>query len=264
MSPARRAQERQLLDELTRITNDYGVLQRAALKDLARSRQELARTQGVLGSVAHDLRTPLQAVIGFAEFLLAQDLDPKQRDLVERIVRSGTVMAELTDDLLQTVAGGAATLDVEQVDLTAVVDEVVSRHNLLSARPRVAVTGSARLGVVLVEGDPSKLRRVLDNLIGNALKFSPESGTVRVTLDLQDSEAVLEVSDEGPGIDPSQQDAVFAPFHRVPGATTVPGVGLGLSIVKQIVEAHAGTVAVRSAPGSGATFVVRLPAVPPG
>lgn len=261
MSPARRAQDRRLLDELTRITNHYGVMQRSALKDLARTRRELAQAQGVLGHVAHDLRTPLQAVIGFAEFLLEQDLEPRQRDLVERIVRSGLVMAELTEDLLATVAGRGTALQVERVDLTGLVHEVASHHQLVAARAGGSVTVEDALAPdVVVDGDRSKLRRVLDNLVSNAVKFSPPGGTVRVSLTQHGSEARLEVADEGPGIDPSQRDAVFAPFHRAPGSTTVPGVGLGLSIVKEIVDAHGGVVTIDDSGPVGSIFVVRLPA----
>jgi len=264
MSPQRRASERRLLDELTRINNDYGVLQRSTLQDLARNRQSLSQAQGLLGAVVHDMRTPLQAVLGFAEFLLDEDLEPRQRDLVERIARSGKVMADLTDDLLESVASGATALDVETLDLATLLDEVVAHYNLLAQRPgvRVELATPASRSVEVV-GSASKLRRMLDNLIGNAVKFSPEGGTVHASLSSDAAGVLLTVSDEGPGIDPSQHDAVFAPFHRASGTVAVPGVGLGLAIVKQIVERHGGSIAIDSRLGEGATFTVRLPPTSP-
>lgn len=262
MSPSERARERRLLNELSRINNDYGTLQRKAMQDLARSRHELATAHGVLGTVAHDLRTPLQAVLGFAEFLLDEDLDPHQRDLAERIARAADQMSRLAEELLDTVGSGTTELAREPVDVDAMVDEVVSRHALLGSSRGIVVRreGTLPTGVrAQVLGDQLRLQRVLDNLVGNAVKFSPEHGTVRVTVSVTDDLVSLAVADDGPGIDPSEQHAVFTPFHRVPGTSDVPGIGLGLTIVRQIVERHDGTVGLMSDPGEGATFTVSLP-----
>jgi signal transduction histidine kinase len=103
---------------------------------------------------------------------------------------------------------------------------------------------------------------VLDNLVGNAVKFSPVDGSVTVSLALHGDTVVISVSDEGPGIEPAEHEAVFEPFHRTAAAELVPGTGLGLSIARQIVERHGGTIGLRSEPGHGATFTVRLPALP--
>ena len=266
MSPTERARDRRLLIELSRINNDYGVLQRETLRDLARSRHELSEARGVLGSVAHDLRTPLQAVIGFAEFLLEEDLDPEQRELAERILRSGQEMSELTEDLLSTIAGARDVARLEEpVDLAALVREVSARFNLLTEREAAPVTVVVSSPTDLrVSGDATKLRRVLENLVTNALKFSPEDSPVRVALTLDRGTAVLTVTDRGPGIDPSEQRAVFETFFRSAASAGVPGVGLGLPIVRQIVEQHGGTVEVESLPGTGSTFVVRLAALDTG
>ena len=263
MSPSEPHQDRRLLNELTRINNDYGTQQRRAVQDLARARQELAATQAVLGTVAHDLRTPLQAVVGFAEFLLDEDLDDHQRDLANRIARAAAQMAGLADQLLETVSMSEPDLDLVPVDLGTLVEEVVSRHRLLPARGievRQDLDGlAARRPRVL--GDQPRLQRVLDNLVGNAVKFSPDGAVVTIGLALADREVVIRVSDEGPGIDASELTAVFEPFHRAPEAASLPGVGLGLTIVRQFVEQQHGTVAVQSLPGHGATFTVRLPAL---
>lgn len=260
MSPTDRARDHKLLNELTRISNDYGVLQREAQRDLARSRHELAEARDVLGIVAHDLRTPLQAVIGFAEFLLEEDLAPEQRDLAERIAHSGRLMADLTEDLLRTLTGRDPVPRTEPVDVASLLTELAAHFNLLAARADALVLEQLSApDDIRVAGDSNKLRRALENLITNAVKFSPPGSTVRITAARTEDAVEIRITDDGPGIDPAEHDAVFAPFHRAPGSAPVPGVGLGLSIVKQIVEQHGGTVSIDSRPDEGATFVVRLP-----
>ena len=264
MSPYDRARERRLLNELSRINNEYATRQRSTMQELARSRHELAAAHGALGAVAHDLRSPLQAVLGFAEFLLDEDLDDHQRELVERIGRSAEQMTRLTDELLDTLVVGAAALDRTQVDVEALADDLVARYLLLGTGRGVVVrrdesARSSDEGPALVLGDRAALERVLENLASNAVKFSPDGGTVLLTVRTTDGEVTVSVTDEGPGIALADQEAVFQPFHRVAGSEAVPGIGLGLPIVRQLVERHGGTVALSSAPGHGATFTVRLP-----
>jgi signal transduction histidine kinase len=265
MSPADDADERRLLNELSRINNDYGTRHRQVMQELARTRHQVAAAQSVLGAVAHDLRTPLQSVLGFAEFLLDEELDPHQRDLARRIATAAAQMSRLADELLDTVASAADEAGGTPVDVRAVVDELVSRRRLLGSahgievREEIALEPGSRPQVL---GDRDGLQRVLDNLVGNAVKFSPESGTVTVSLALHGDTVVIAVADEGPGIEPGEQDAVFEPFHRTAAAALVPGTGLGLAIARQIVERHHGSIGVQSEPGHGATFTVRLPALP--
>jgi signal transduction histidine kinase len=234
------------------------------MQELAHSRHQVAAAHSVLGAVAHDLRTPLQSVLGFAEFLLDEDLDPHQRDLAQRIAAAATRMSRLADELIDTVSS-ADEAPGTPVDVVTLVDELVSRHRLLApahgidVREEVALEPGSRPRVL---GDQGRLQRVLDNLVGNALKFSPEDGTVTVSLALEGDTVVIAVSDEGPGIEPAEHDAVFEPFHRTAAAALVPGTGLGLAIARQIVERHGGTIGLRSEPGHGATFTVRLPAMP--
>lgn len=256
MSPTEQAREQRLLAEMSRINNDYGALQRRTAQSLARTRHELAETQNVLGMVAHDLRTPLQAVVGFTEFLLDEPgLTDEQRHLADRISHAAEMMTGLTDELLQSMDTGATSLVLAPVDLVALVDAVSSRHRLLGDD----VTFDSTAATVMVDGDVIKLERMLDNLITNALKFSPVGEKVEIDVVDEGSTVTVAVSDHGPGIAPEQHAAVFAPFHRAPGTAAVPGVGLGLAIVKQIAERHGGTVSLTSTLGEGATFLIRLP-----
>jgi two-component system OmpR family sensor kinase len=262
MSASDFARERRLLNELSRINNDYATQQRQAIQELARSRQELATARSALGVVAHDLRTPLQAVIGFVEFLLDEDLDPRQRDLAERIARAADQLAGLAEELLDTVSADDPDLRLAPVDVVGLVDEVVSRHRMLGPGRGIEVREQVELPAAVrprVLGDAGRLERVLENLVGNAIKFSPMGGTVTVGVSAVADEVQVSVLDEGPGIDPDEHDAVFTPFHRSAGAALVPGIGLGLTIVRTLVERHGGRVTLVSEPGAGATFTVHLP-----
>jgi signal transduction histidine kinase len=264
MSPSEGADERQLLNELSRINNDYGTRHRQVMQELAESRRQVAAAQSVLGAVAHDLRTPLQSVLGFAEFLLDEQLDPRQRELAQRIATAAAQMTRLAEELLDTVSADDPPVG-GPVDVVALVDELVSRRRLLApahgieVREELALEPGSR---PRVRGDQARLQRVLDNLVGNAVKFSPADGTVTVSLALHGDAVVIAVSDEGPGIELGEQEAVFEPFHRTAAAAAVPGTGLGLAIARQIVEQHGGSITLRSEPGHGATFTVRLPALP--
>lgn len=254
--------DQRLLDEISRITNDYGALHRRTVRDLARSRAELAKAHTALGTVAHDLRAPLSAVLGFTELLLGDEgLTPGQRELGERVSRAAGTMTRLTEELIEAVTAGGSPLRKEPVNLSLVVTHVVSRHQLLPPPRgvRVVVDKNPAEAPAMVRGDEAKLERVLDNLVSNAVKFSPDHGQVRVSLTPDDRHVEVRVHDDGPGLPAEQLEKVFEPFHRAPGAAGVPGVGLGLTIVRQIIERHGGQVHVESALGAGATFVVRLP-----
>lgn len=254
--------DQRLHDEIGRITNDYGALHRRTVRDLARSRAELAKAHSVLGSVAHDLRTPLTAILGFTELLLDDEqLTPAQRELSERVERAARTMATLTEELVEAVTAGTSPLRSDPVDLSLVVRHVIARHQLL--RPprgvRVVIDRDVARAPTIIQGDEAKLERLVDNLVSNAVKFSPDDGHVRVSVTDDARTAEIRVRDDGPGLPAEQLEKVFAPFHRAPEAAAVPGVGLGLTIVRQITERHGGRVHVESVGGAGAAFVVRLP-----
>ncbi len=255
--------DRRLLNEISRITNDYGAMHRRTVRELARSRTELAKMHTVLGTVAHDLRTPLSAILGFTELLLDDEyLTPAQRELGERVSRAARTLTTLTEELVEAVTFGASPLRSDPVNLSLVARHVVARHQLLPPPRGVRVViGRAPTGdaPTLLQGDEAKLERLVDNLVSNAVKFSPDGGYVRVTVTDDGRTAEIRVRDDGPGLPEEQLEKVFAPFHRAPAAADVPGIGLGLTIVRQITERHGGRVHVESVLGAGATFVVRLP-----
>jgi signal transduction histidine kinase len=218
-----------------------------------------------LATLSHELRTPLSAILGWSTMLAEGRLDASHsRRAVQSITRSARNLAQLVDDVLDVsrVVNGSLRLDVESVLLTSVIEAAVD-----TARPAAEVK-SIDLSVVVdrsevvVSGDRGRLQQIVGNLLSNAVKFTAKGGHVRVTLERANSWAELVVSDTGRGIDPEFLPFVFERFRQADGKTTrsVGGLGLGLAIVRDLVELHGGTVRAES-PGEnlGATFVVRLP-----
>jgi signal transduction histidine kinase len=218
-----------------------------------------------LATLSHELRTPLSAILGWSTMLADGRLDAAHsRRAVQSIARSARNLARLVDDVLDVsrVVNGSLRLDVESVLMTSVVDGAVD-----SVRP-AAEAKSIDLSVVVdrselvVAGDHGRLQQIVGNLLSNAVKFTPKGGHVRVTLERANSWAELVVADTGRGIDPEFLPFVFEPFRQADGKTTrsVGGLGLGLAIVRDLVELHGGSVRAESAgEGLGATFTVRLP-----
>ena len=266
--PSTETEVRSLMNELSRINSELVTYQRATARAQADSAVRNERVKQYVGMVAHDLANPLQVVLGLAEHLLDDPtLGPPQRDRVTRILRSAVLMSSLLTDL----SGGLGveeemSLDLVRFDLKELVVSIVGRHQILAAQKNLEITleacPAAASGCQL-DGDVVKLERALNNLLGNAVKFSPPGGKVEVTMRREDQGpgpwVVVEVTDHGPGIDPAGHEAIFDMFHREDATADTPGVGLGLYITRQIVELHQGTVTVRSVPGEGATFVLALP-----
>lgn len=222
----------------------------------------------MLATVTHELRTPLTVIIGYVELLreLDEDVRPaERRRLLEKVAHSAERELTLVNDLL-TIATSSLSglrLDLGDVDLDALVATTVAERRRDAARHAVTlVARPSGSPDAVVRADAQRLRQVLDNLLGNALKFTPAGGTVTVGVDALGDSVVLTVRDTGPGIAPEERERVFERLYRSPTAIVdaVPGTGLGLAIVRTIVEAHRGTVAVTGEPGEGATFSVQVPA----
>jgi signal transduction histidine kinase len=242
--------------------------QRAA--ELARAleqQRELDRLKDeFIQNVSHELRTPLTIARGYAELLNCGKLgtlQPKQQESVAIIARHTNVLSELVNDIV-------TFLDVERqmlrepVDMVSLVQAALADWQTRISAEEIELTLTTQVtpDLPLVLGAPVQLKRVLDNLLGNAYKFTPAGGRVAVQLKKNGTGVVLEVTDTGIGIPSDQLEQVFGRFYQVDGGTTrrYGGTGLGLALVKEIVEAHSGQVAVQSAVGEGSTFRVTLPA----
>lgn len=212
----------------------------------------------LVADVAHELRTPVAVLQAETEALLDGISEPsteKMASLHDEAVRLGRMVEDL-----QTLASAEAAglhLDKRPLDLSRVASEAADS---LASRFRAAgIRFDQNLPPAVVTGDPYRLRQVVTNLLSNAMKFTPSGGQVTLTVHAAASEAVLEVTDTGPGVPEEEQQLVWERFYRGTSGRTTAGSGIGLAVVKELTAAHGGSVDLVSAPGGGARFVVRLP-----
>lgn len=239
--------------------------QRALVEELRSSRDDaLAEAElrsRMLATVSHELRNPLHAVQGISELLAQSVLPDAERAMAGTINRQVRDLTRVVDDLLTSsrLELDAVSLELGAVDLRGLLTDVVAiARGLAHAGVDVHAFIDASIPS-LVRTDPVRLRQVMSNLVGNAVKFT-ESGRVRVLACVErDDVLVLEVSDSGAGIPADELDAVFEPFRSASTAGRAAGAGLGLSIVRRIVSMLGGTVSVTSAVGMGSTFRIELP-----
>ncbi|HEY7189051.1 MAG TPA: CHASE3 domain-containing protein, partial [Vicinamibacterales bacterium] len=250
------------------ITERRGVeREREALLERARAAQaEIERASALkdqfLAVLSHELRTPLSAVLGYANLLSQGALPPERAThAVHAIVRNAQAQSRLIESLLDLsrVMAGKLEIDLQRVDVAKVVDAAVDvvRPQADAKRIRIDVD-MPRL--VTVVGDSGRLQQVLWNLLSNAVKFTPAHGRIRVRVSEQQATVQIEVTDTGQGISTEFLAHVFDRFKQADGRSRT-GLGLGLAVVKELVQAHGGTVVARSdGDGRGSTFVVTLPA----
>ena len=219
-----------------------------------------------LATVSHELRTPLNAVLGWARMLGSKQLPPdRARHAIATIERNATALAHIIDDLLDVsrIVAGTLRLAPQPVDLVAVAQAALDAVRPLAATKNVQLAFSPDLrGNRTVSGDAGRLQQVIWNLLANAIKFTPEGGRVDVFIERSNDHMEVRVVDTGQGISPDFLPHVFERFRQADDATTRrhTGLGLGLAIVRQLVELHGGTVhAASEGVGRGATFTVRLP-----
>ncbi len=229
----------------------------------ARLRDEL------FASVSHELRTPLTSIIGYTELLVdmgEQAVSEQAAHLISVIERNAERELRLVEDLLTLASLGASTLTVQATvtDLGPVAEQVV-RHQASAALEAGLELRCDVTEQVWVRGDAPRLQQVLRNLVGNAVKFTPEGGTVTVTVGSERGHGVLLVEDQGIGVSadelPRLFEGLFRGTHAV--AAHLPGAGLGLPIVKGIVDAHGGEVDVESQHGQGTRVIIRIPLADP-
>jgi signal transduction histidine kinase len=262
-----------------RMTSDlHEATQAANYAELAEKNRKLAealtRMQEVdrmkssfLATVSHELRTPLTSVIGYSEMLLeglAGDLSPEQREYVRTIMEKGDQLLALISNILEIsrIEAGAVTLLRQPLDPAVLVEEIVVSGRAQANRRRIVIGFTAAPGLPQISVDREKMRQALVHVLGNAVKFTPEGGAVRVEVRAALGAVEIVVADSGVGISAAALPRVFDAFYQADSSSTREhgGAGLGLTIARSFIMAHQGDIRVDSAPGKGTTVTVRLPA----
>lgn len=265
---------------IDREPRDLSDRQREALQALARATmaqlelhrhnehlRELDRLKDdFVAVVSHELRTPVSAIHGYVELLLDDEagaLGDTQQQFVRIIGRNSERLLGLVEEmlLLAEAEAGGLSLERHRVDLGSIVSEAVESLQPAATAAQVSLRLADARGA-LVDGDPRRLGQIADNLISNAIKYTPARGDVLARAERRDGEVILEVTDTGIGIAADELPRLFSRFYRTSAAqdAAIPGTGLGLAITRALVTSHRGVIEVDSQPGAGSTFRVRLPA----
>jgi len=218
-----------------------------------------------LAVLSHELRTPLNPILGWAKLMRSRKLDQATSDrALETIERNAKLQTQLIEDLLDVsrILQGKLNLNFEPINLVSVIEAAIETVRLSAQAKSIQIQIILESGVGQILGDANRLQQVIWNILSNAIKFTPTGGEVKIKLEQVDSQVQICVTDTGKGIVPEFLHYVFDYFRQADGATTrkFGGLGLGLAIVRHLVELHGGTVQAESlGEGKGATFTVKLP-----
>lgn len=239
-----------------------------AQEALVRAKEEAERAtrskDQFLSTMSHELRTPLNAILGFSELLTDErygTLKERQRRYVDHIHTSGGHLLRLINDILDLskIEAGRFELAIESVRIDYVFDEVLSVTGPLAEKKSQTLFQQAEPGLS-VRADATRLKQMLMNLVGNAIKFTPEGGRVELTARRTDGQVRIEVRDTGPGIRAEEQKRIFEAFYRLrKSGEATEGTGLGLTITQRLVELHGGQLGLESQSGQGSCFYLSLP-----
>jgi len=251
---SRAAELKRLNDEVGR-SYDAERERRHVAELMAHTREEL------LGVVAHDLRNPLNLIITSTDLLLEENLDRSRRkELLAVTMRAGRQMNRLIGDLLDTVRlqAGKFTLDVEDVAVVMIFRQAEETFRPQAAQRKIQLEAILPEDGIAVRADPLRVSQIVGNIMGNAIKFTPEQGSVTIRSAANGNHVAIHITDTGPGIAPADMAHLFDNFWQA-RRNDHRGVGLGLAIARGVVEAHGGRIWCESAPGRGSTFSFTLP-----
>ncbi|HEY5227167.1 MAG TPA: hybrid sensor histidine kinase/response regulator [Opitutaceae bacterium] len=219
-----------------------------------------------LGMCAHDLRNPLSSIRGLAELMNEDaigEMTVEQKEIIQTIHGASQSMLQLVNELLDvaTIEGGHLKLDKAPTSIAEIVERSVHLSNIEAAKKNTKIEMVKANGDPIVDVDRNKIRQVVDNIISNAVKYSPKGSIITVVIHADANVAGFAVRDSGPGIPDSERHMLFKDYSRLSAKPTggEKSTGLGLAICRKIVEAHNGTIGVENIPGRGAEFIVSLP-----
>jgi two-component system sensor kinase FixL len=264
LSPAQTTEGRRVISIIRDITERKRLEEavQAAQREADRLKDEF------IAIAAHELRNPLAALKGFADMLRVQTarghgppLAEWQQEAIEDINQAATRLAELTDDLLDVTRLQAGKLDLHIAphDLVALARRVVARQQTLTKRHMLTLATSP--AQIMLNIDALRMEQVMNNLISNAIKYSPDGGEIAIAIRAEEGadDVTLSVGDHGIGIPQSEQARIFGRFARAENAQGIGGTGLGLYLCRALVESHGGSIRFMSTEGAGSTFIVTLP-----
>ena len=226
------------------------------------------RKTDFISSVSHELRTPLTSIKGYAAILMEEKLGhlpAAAKERLEKINRHSDELVHMVNDLLDIarIESGRVVMKMEQQGLKTIISDVADLISIQCKNKNIELITNIQKDTPPVLADRTQLERVFINLLGNAVKFTPEDGKITIKTHTEDNVIQVDISDTGIGIPPDSLSMLFEEFYRVdnPINQLVKGTGLGLSLVKHIIEAHKGKIWVESKPGKGSTFSFTLPAI---
>jgi signal transduction histidine kinase len=238
---------------------------REAELSLAREQAEDANQakDKLLATLSHDLRTPLSSILGWIRLMQKAPGDAVLMSRAMKSIESNTMLqVQLIDQILDTsrIASGKIEISLEEADLSAVTNTAIDAIVPLAESKEIRIQREVPPGPAILCLDPKRIHQIVWNLLSNAVKFTPDGGTVHVSLLLSEAGAKLKVTDTGMGIGEDDLDHIFEPLWQSEQAGGHGGLGLGLSIAKQLAELHGGSIRAESGgPGQGATFTLELP-----
>jgi signal transduction histidine kinase len=253
-------------DDLTKLNNELINLQR----ELSKKNTELERLNETknhfLGMAAHDMRSPLAIIYSYTEYLIdnaRQYLPEKQQKFLQTVFAQSEFMLTLIDDLLDVskIESGKLELKKEPFDLISFATGNIELNNSLAVKKNIQINMKSDFDSLQIYADRHKIEQVFNNLLSNAVKFSYPDSSVEVGISSNRDEVQISFKDHGTGIQEEKLENIFQPYKMASGSGTSgeKGTGLGLQIVKKIIEGHGGTIKVESEPGKGSTFFVTLP-----
>lgn len=256
-------------DEFMRLNNELVNLQREMTKKNVELERLVEEKNQLLGMAAHDLRNPLGIILSYSEYLLEEAtnvLDDDDAEFIKVIRDSSEFMLELVNNLLDvaTIEAGELQLHLEPLDLVFLMRRNLARNQVLASNKRIVIQLHADHGLPPVLADGPKIDQVINNLVGNAIKFSHPESVVEIEMRQVDGFVQVAVRDQGIGIPNEELGRLFQPFVRLNSRGTAGerSVGLGLAITRRIIDGHAGQIHIESTPGQGSTFFFTLPIAP--